>query len=109
MQAVPGAGAASLEILPSAFFYKTPLHISNKLSIFILSNGIISMKAPAIESSTPQERRQFIREKFPCMNNCRVCGLCAIFHNKDAEDVYADYINGTRTFEDISEEYKPNR
>lgn len=67
------------------------------------------MRAPAIESSTPEERRQFIKEEFPCLGNCRLCGLCAIFHNKDAEDVYADYISGTRTFEEISEEYKPAR
>lgn len=67
------------------------------------------MTAPSIETSSPQERRQFIKEEFPCLNNCRLCGLCAIFHNRDAEDVYADYISGTRTFEEITEEFKPRR
>jgi len=67
------------------------------------------MKAPGIESSSVEERREFIKEKFPCLNNCRLCGLCAIFHNRDAEDVYSDYIAGTRTFEEITDEYRAGR
>lgn len=64
------------------------------------------MKVPSIESSTPEERREFIRAEFPCINNCPLCGLCAVFHNKDVEDVYADYIAGTRAFEEITDEYR---
>lgn len=67
------------------------------------------MTAPSIEKSTSEERRQFIKSEYPCLNNCRLCGLCAIFHNKDVEDVFADYISGNRTFEEIAEEYKPER
>ena len=67
------------------------------------------MSAPEIETSTPEERREFIKAEFPCLNNCRLCGLCAVFHNRDAVDVYADYINGTRTFKEITDEYRPGK
>lgn len=66
------------------------------------------MTPPKIEESTPEERRRWIRDTFPCMSNCDICGLCATYHNKDVEDVYQEYILGTRSFEEIAREYRPN-
>ena len=62
--------------------------------------------APDIISSTEEERRSFINKRFPCIADCDMCGLCAVFHGKDAETAYDDYIKGKRSFMDVSEDYK---
>lgn len=51
------------------------------------------MVPPSIESSTPDERRAYVREKWECMHNCELCGKCHILRGRDAETLYADYIN----------------
>lgn len=61
---------------------------------------------PEIEQSTIEERRAYIKGRFPCIADCDMCGLCKVFHGKDAETAYADYIQGKRTFLEVSEEYK---
>ena len=61
---------------------------------------------PEIKASTIEERRAYIKERFPCIADCDMCGLCKVFHGKDAESAYADYIQGERTFLEVSEEYK---
>jgi hypothetical protein len=61
---------------------------------------------PVIEESTIEERRAYIKERFPCIADCDMCGLCKVFHGKDAETAYADYINGDRSFAEVSEDYK---
>ncbi len=62
--------------------------------------------APKIETSSEEERRAFIKERFPCIADCDMCGLCKVFHGKDAESAYDDYIKGIRSFEAVSEDYK---
>ena len=62
--------------------------------------------APEISESTIEERRAYIKERFPCIAACELCGLCKVFHGKDAETAYADYIKGKRSFLDVSEDYK---
>lgn len=62
--------------------------------------------APDIISSTEEERRSFINKRFPCIADCDMCGLCAVFHGKDAETAYDDYIKGKRSFMEVSEDYK---
>ena len=64
------------------------------------------MDAPVIEVSSEEERRAFIKEKYPCISDCDMCGLCKVFHGKDPENAYNDYIKGIRSFAEISEEYK---
>ena len=61
---------------------------------------------PVIEESTIEERRAYIKERFPCIADCDMCGLCKVFRGKDAETAYADYINGDRSFAEVSEDYK---
>ena len=63
-------------------------------------------EAPLIESSSEEERRAFIREKYPCISDCDMCGLCKVFHGKDPENAYNDYIKGRRSFSDVSDDYK---
>ena len=62
--------------------------------------------APGIEKSTIEERRTYIRERYPCIADCDMCGLCTVFHGKDAELAYDDYITGKRSFTDVTSDYK---
>ncbi len=61
---------------------------------------------PDIIDSTPEERRDYIKKRFPCIADCDMCGLCKVFHGKDPEIAYDDYIEGIRSFEDVSDDYK---
>ena len=61
---------------------------------------------PEIMRSTVEERRAYIKERFPCIADCDMCGLCTVFHGKDAEQAYDDYIAGKRSFVEVSEDYK---
>lgn len=62
--------------------------------------------APELECSTAEERRAYIKERFPCIADCDMCGLCKVFHGKDAETAYEDYISGNRSFAEVSADYK---
>lgn len=41
--------------------------------------------APDISNSTVEERREYIKRTYPCIADCDMCGLCQVFHGKDAE------------------------
>ena len=47
--------------------------------------------APMIKESSEEERRAFVKEKYPCLADCDMCGLCKVFHNKDPENAYDEY------------------
>ena len=64
------------------------------------------INAPLIELSSEEERREFIKNKYPCIADCDMCGLCTVFHGKDPENAYHDYIKGIRTFSEVSDDYK---
>ena len=64
------------------------------------------MRPPEIESSTEEERRNYIKETFPCIADCDMCGLCTVFRGKDPELAYADYISGKRSYLDVSGDYR---
>jgi hypothetical protein len=61
---------------------------------------------PITKFHSPNDRRAFIKAKYPCIANCEQCGQCAMFHGHDAETAFADYIDGKRSFEDVLNEYK---
>ena len=63
-------------------------------------------EVPEISTSTIEERRDYIKNRFPCIADCDMCGLCTVFHGKDAEQAYGDYIMGKRSFADVSNDYK---
>ena len=63
-------------------------------------------QAPSITEATFEKRREYIKNRFPCIADCDMCGLCKVFHGKDAETAYVDYIQGKRTFLEVSEDYK---
>ncbi len=62
--------------------------------------------APEISESTIEERRAYIKKRFPCIADCDMCGLCKVFRGKDAETAYADYIQGSRSFVEVSADYR---
>lgn len=64
------------------------------------------VSAPQLKDSTAEQRRAYIRERFPCIADCDMCGLCKAFHGKDAEVAYADYIDGNRSFTEVSADFK---
>ena len=73
---------------------------------FYILGGITVVNAPEITYSTAEERREFIRKKYPCIADCDMCGLCRVFRGKNPEIAYADYINGKRDFTDVSADYR---
>ena len=62
--------------------------------------------APEITTSTKEERRLYIKERFPCIADCDMCGLCKVFRGKDAETAYKEYIDGERSFLEVSADYR---
>lgn len=50
--------------------------------------------APSIATSTREERLAYVRERYRCIADCDNCGLCKLFHGKDAEHALATYIEG---------------
>ncbi len=59
-----------------------------------------------IDESTVEERREYIKSRFPCIADCDMCGMCKVFHGKDPERAYDDYIQGRRPFSDVSKDYR---
>lgn len=64
------------------------------------------MRAPGIADSTEEERRQYIKNTFPCIADCDMCGICTVFRGKDPELAYADYILGIREYMDVSQDFR---
>ena len=60
------------------------------------------MIAPRIENSTKEERRTYVLEAWKCLHDCEACGRCRILKGRDAELLYADYIEGKRSYMDIT-------
>ena len=50
--------------------------------------------APTVAESTRDERLSYVRERYRCIADCDQCGLCKLFHGKDAEQALAAYIDG---------------
>ena len=67
---------------------------------------MIMFKAPEIAESTAEERREYIKAKFPCIADCDMCGLCKVFRGATAERAYDDYITGKRSYMEVSADYK---
>lgn len=64
------------------------------------------MNAPDISDSTREEREKFIKERFKCISDCENCGLCKVLKGKTTEVAYSDYIEGIRSFSDVSVDYR---
>lgn len=60
------------------------------------------MTPPNIENSTSEERRAFVLEAWKCLHDCEACGKCRILKGKDPETLYTDYIEGKRSYIDVT-------
>ena len=67
------------------------------------------MTPPSIETSTREERQAYVREKWECMHKCELCGKCHVLKGRSEEILYADYIDGKRSYMDITLEIRNNR
>ena len=61
-----------------------------------------------IEQSTREERRAFVLDAWKCLHDCESCGKCRVLRGKDAEILYADYIEGRRAYMEITMEIRNN-
>lgn len=66
------------------------------------------MIPPKIEESTKEERRAFVIDEWKCLHDCESCGKCRVLKGKDAETLYADYIEGKRTYMDVTLDIRNN-
>lgn len=66
------------------------------------------MVPPDIKQSTREERRAFVAETWKCLNDCESCGKCRVLRGKVAESLYADYIEGKRSYMDITLDIRSN-
>jgi len=64
------------------------------------------MSAPEISTSTREERLAFIKDEFRCLHNCEICGKCSFLKGREAEEIYKDYIEGNRSFMEITIEQR---
>jgi len=64
------------------------------------------MSAPEIGTSSREERDAFIKDEFRCLHNCEICGKCSFLKGREAEDIYRDYIEGNRSFMEITIEQR---
>ena len=64
------------------------------------------MKPPEARESTKEERVAYVLEAWKCLNDCESCGKCRILRGRDPETLYADYINGTRSYIDVTLEIR---
>jgi hypothetical protein len=71
-----------------------------------LPNFIETMSAPHIEDSTKEERRAYVLEAWKCLHDCEACGKCRILKGRDAELLYVDYIDGNRSYMDVTLEIR---
>ena len=66
------------------------------------------MFAPAIDSSTREERLAYVQDRWRCLCNCELCGRCSMLKGRDAEIVYEEYIEGRKTYMDVTLEIREN-
>ena len=67
------------------------------------------MTAPSIESSTREERLDYVLNEWKCLHNCELCGKCHVLKGRNEEQLYADYLDGKRSCMDITLEIRNNR
>ncbi len=72
-----------------------------------MDNGFqINKNSLLIKDTTREQREKYIKTTYHCIADCDNCGMCKIFHGKQPEIVFADYIEGICELADIASEYK---
>lgn len=60
------------------------------------------MFAPEIDRSTREERLAYVQDRWQCRCSCELCGKCAMLKGRDAEIVYEEYIEGRKSYREIT-------
>ena len=66
----------------------------------------MSMIPPKPDTSTREKRLAFVQEAWKCLHDCESCGKCKILRGKDAETLYAEYIEGKKSYMDVTLEIR---
>ena len=66
------------------------------------------MTPPSIDKSTKEERQAFVLDQWRCLHNCEICGKCSILKGRDAEIVYEEYIEGRKSYREVTLEIRDN-
>ena len=66
------------------------------------------MTPPKIDQSSEEERRAFVLNAWRCLHDCELCGKCRVLRGTDAETLYSDYIEGVRSYMEITLEIRNN-
>ena len=64
------------------------------------------MIPPKIDQSTLEERLNYVSDVWKCLHDSEACGKCRILKGRDSETLYADYIEGKRSYMDITLEIR---
>ena len=64
------------------------------------------MTPPRTDESTADERRRYVLEEWRCLNDCEACGKCRILRGRDPETLYAEYINGTKEYIEVTLQFR---
>ena len=64
------------------------------------------MSAPSIKDSTAEMPRAYVAEAWKCLHDCEMCGKCRVLRGREAEFLYADYIEGKREYMDVTKEIR---
>lgn len=64
------------------------------------------MSAPSIKDSTAEMRIAYVAEAWKCLHDCEMCGKCRVLRGREAEFLYADYIEGNREYMDVTKEIR---
>ena len=66
------------------------------------------MTPPSIDKSTKEERVAYVVDQWRCLHNCEICGKCSILKGRNAELLYTDYIEGRKSYMDITFDIRNN-
>lgn len=66
------------------------------------------MTAPDLESSTREERLDYVLNEWRCLHNCEICGKYHVLICRSEGMLYASYIEGKRSYMDITLEIRNN-
>ena len=65
--------------------------------------------APDIRNSSEEERRKYIKDRYPCIADCDMCGLCTVFRGKDAETLEDTIVQMGDELRDLRSEDRANK
>lgn len=82
-------------------------HLRSELSrtcifVYYCIKQTVLMTPPLIEQSTQDERRAYVLDAWKCLHNCELCGKCHVLKGQDVEILYADYIEGRRSYMEVT-------